>query len=72
VVCVRTEQREAMLQWLEAPDHQQVPLTVHRGREVSVVWRGTPLRVDDRVLNSPKDVGRAATRIEGSVKVLLP
>jgi len=72
VVCVRADQREAMLQWLEAPDHKQVPLSVHRGREITVVWRGTPLRVDDRVLSEPKGVSRATTSIEGNVKVLLP
>jgi diacylglycerol kinase (ATP) len=72
VVCVRTDQREEMLRWLEAPDHKQMPLTVYRGREVTVVWRGTPLRVDDRVLSEPKGVSRATAHIEGNVTVLLP
>jgi diacylglycerol kinase family enzyme len=48
VVTVSMEQREGMLAWIkQGSDQTAPPLTVTRGREIVIDWRGDHLRIDD-------------------------
>ena len=72
VVCLRTDRRDEMIEWLRAPDHKSPPLTAERGMDVSIAWSATPLRVDDEVSARSKARRKATVRVEGCVNVLLP
>src|SRR5262245_35324968 len=71
VVCLRTDQRKAMTEWLRSPDHKSAPLAVERSREVEIAWRATPLRVDDQVLAEKNGKRKATVRVEEHVNVLV-
>lgn len=57
VVAIREEHREEMLNWLgPAPEEAQAPLSVRRGAEIVVHWKGKPrMRIDDRFVDPPDD-----------------
>jgi diacylglycerol kinase family enzyme len=71
LVCLKVDQREAMIEWLRAPDHKSAPLTVERSMEVAIAWGATPLRVDDKVLPEPKGKRTATVRVEAHVNILV-
>jgi diacylglycerol kinase family enzyme len=73
VICVRPDDRRAMMDWTEEPKHRHPPVSVGRGRTVEIVWRGDPMRVDDDVIDAPKEPARVTITLEKtSVKVLVP
>jgi len=71
VVCLETDRREQMIEWLRAPDHKSAPLVVERGMEVAVAWNATPLRVDDKVLPEPNGKRKATVKVEAHVNILV-
>jgi diacylglycerol kinase family enzyme len=71
VICLRTDQRKAMTEWLRSPDHKSAPLAVERSRDVEIAWRATPLRVDDQVLAEKNGKRKATVRVEEHVNILV-
>jgi len=73
IVCVRPDDRRAMMAWIEAPQHRSPPVSVRRGRKVAITWRNGPLRLDDDVLDAPKRPATVTVSLERTAaKILVP
>jgi diacylglycerol kinase family enzyme len=73
VVCVRPGDRKAMTAWIKEPQHRRPPVSVRRGRRVDIVWRGDPMRLDDEVIDAPKDEATVTVLLErAAAKILVP
>jgi diacylglycerol kinase family enzyme len=64
-ICIRKDEREAMLDWLEAPQKKPFPLPLKQGSEISVSWEGTALRVDDKFYDAPKRAETVTAALDG-------
>lgn len=64
VIIIREEHREDMLEWLgPAEEEKPAPVSVRRGREIVVHWKGKPqMRIDDGFVDPPEN-GRARITI---------
>ncbi|MPZ41115.1 MAG: hypothetical protein GEU95_24330 [Rhizobiales bacterium] len=72
VAYVRPADRKAMTAWIKAPQHRRPPVGVRRGREVKIIWRGDPIRVDDDVIDAPDRTATVTVTLErASAKVLV-
>src|SRR5258705_4802908 len=73
VVCVRGGDRKAMTAWIKEPQHRRPPVTVRRARQVDIVWRGDPMRVDDGIIDAPDGETAVSVTLErAAVKILVP
>jgi diacylglycerol kinase family enzyme len=73
VVCVRPDDRKSMMTWIGAPQHRQPPVSIRRGRKVSIVWRKEPIRLDDEAVDAPKGTATVAVQLErAAAKILVP
>lgn len=74
IVLLCEDQRQTMLDWVRAvPEESPPPVLVHTGRNVTMAWDGTPLRLDDRVC--PPDGSSHVVEIaleQDSLRVLCP
>jgi len=52
-VVLRASDRAAMVAWLKDEDGGKPPVTAHRGRFITALWDGLPLRIDDRRMRKP-------------------
>lgn len=52
VVAVRVSDSEAVLSWLAAPHLAAMPVVAVPAREVELVWRDAPVRVDDKIVTT--------------------
>jgi diacylglycerol kinase (ATP) len=73
VVYVRPADRKAMIAWIKAPRHRRPPVAARRAREVKIIWRGDPIRVDDDFIDPPNEPATVTVMLERqAVKVLVP
>jgi diacylglycerol kinase (ATP) len=73
VVGIEAHQRDEMLCWVGAPQSRQLPFSVRRGRKIAFTWQGTPLRVDDQVIDAPVEVDIVTVELSGkTAKILVP
>jgi diacylglycerol kinase family enzyme len=73
IAWVRPDDLPGVLQWLEAPHEQPPPFRSTRGRAISFVWRRTPLRIDDDILEAPENAATVDVRLTKSVvNVVVP
>ena len=73
VVWVCRGDRKAMAAWIKAPQHRRPPVSVRRGRQVEIVWRGDPMRVDDDVIEAPRSEATVTVMLErAAAKILVP
>lgn len=47
IVLFETDNRKALMKWLEAPQEEEPPVTYRKGAEVEVTFRDAPTRLDD-------------------------
>ncbi|WBV44998.1 diacylglycerol kinase family protein [Pseudoroseomonas cervicalis] len=50
LVLLPPERRGALLDWLDAPEREDAPVLLRRGREIRIDWPGGPVRLDDTPL----------------------
>jgi diacylglycerol kinase family enzyme len=73
VICVRPQERRAMMDWIKEPQHRRPPVTVRRGRRIEIVWRNGPMRIDDEVVDAPDRETTVTVALErAAAKVLVP
>jgi diacylglycerol kinase (ATP) len=73
VVCVRRNDRKAMTAWIKEPQHRRPPVTVRRARRVDISWRGDPIRLDDEVVDAPKNEATVSVTLERTAaRILVP
>ncbi|EHK56240.1 diacylglycerol/lipid kinase family protein [Allomesorhizobium alhagi] len=74
VVCLRKDQRSAMLDWLTAPDGTVSPATAVHGRRLRIEYEGdTPLRIDDKLPDRPEKRAELFVEVHGKpIEILLP
>jgi diacylglycerol kinase family enzyme len=74
IVFLDAANRKRMLAWLaQSPENTSPPLTVLRGREVTMNWHGGQLRIDSRVYLPPKKPAKVGIRLEKKrLRVLVP
>jgi diacylglycerol kinase (ATP) len=73
VVCVRPRERRAMMDWIREPQHRRPPVSARRGRIVQIVWRGDPMRVDDDIIDAPKQETKVTVALErAAARILVP
>ena len=73
VICARPADRRAMMDWFREPQHRNPPGSVRRGRIVQIVWRGDPMRIDDDVIDAPKQETVVTVALErAAAKILVP
>jgi diacylglycerol kinase (ATP) len=73
IIAIGSDQREAMISWIETPHRDPMPVAVLRGRKVECTWNGAPLRLDDDVIEVPRGPHSATVELAGrSVKLLVP
>jgi diacylglycerol kinase family enzyme len=72
IVTIRSDDREAMISWLEAPHRDPLPVAVRLGRKVECTWNGAPLRLDDDLIEVPRGPHSGTFELAGrSVKFLV-
>jgi diacylglycerol kinase (ATP) len=73
VVFLFERDRIAMRRWLEAPEDKAPPVTVRRGRKVTLDWKGSLARIDSRIYFPPKKRARIKAKLQRrSLRVLVP
>jgi len=73
VVYVRPADRKSMTAWIKEPQHRRPPVSTRRGREVKIIWRGDPIRVDDDVIEPPDQPATVTVTLEReAARVLVP
>jgi diacylglycerol kinase (ATP) len=73
VICVRPGERRAMMDWIGEPQHRRPPVSARRGRIVQIAWRGDPMRVDDDIIDPPKQEAKVTIALErNAAKILVP
>ena len=73
IISVRSPERRWMMSWIEAPQHRRPPVSVRRGRKVSITWRGEPMRLDDDVIDAPDETATVTIALEGrGARILVP
>lgn len=73
VVCVRPADRKTMTAWIKDPQHRRPPVSVRRARKVDIYWRGDPIRLDDEVVDAPKEEEVVSITLERTAaKILVP
>jgi hypothetical protein len=62
-----------MMKWIGAPQHRQPPVSIRRGRKVSIVWRKEPIRLDDDAVDAPSGTATVTVQLErAAAKILVP
>ena len=73
VICVRPGDRRAMMDWIREPQHRRPPVSTRRGRIVQIAWRDDPMRVDDDIIDAPKQATKVTIALErAAAKILVP
>lgn len=73
VVFLFDRDKKPMLSWLETPENEPPPVTVRKGRTVSLSWERGHARIDDRVYHPPKKAGKVKiTHEKSGLRVLVP
>ena len=73
IIAIGSDEREAMISWIEAPHRKPMPVAVLRGRKVECTWDGAPLRLDDDVMEIREAAIQEPSSCTGrSVKFLVP
>lgn len=75
VVAIRDKQREAMLDWVSPSEEKTPPpVTVTRGRQVVIRWKGKPeMRIDDEHIDPPEEKCTITVELEQkAVTILVP
>jgi diacylglycerol kinase (ATP) len=74
IVLLTEDQRERMLDWIAGePEHSAPPVDAYKGVRVSLMWEGTPLRIDDETFDPPKRPASIEIGLAGaSLTVLCP
>ena len=62
IIAIGSDEREAMISWIEAPHRKPMPVAVLRGRKVECTWDGAPFQLDDDVMEIPR--GRHSGTVE--------
>lgn len=60
VVCFDAGRRDALIEWLDAPQKRPAPVTARQGTKVELAWRDALMRIDDEYKNG-KDKERTCT-----------
>jgi diacylglycerol kinase (ATP) len=74
VVCIRSDQRSDMLDWLAAPDRAVSPAKAVHGRRLRIEYKeDTPVRIDDKLPDRPNKRSEIEIEVHGKpVEILLP
>jgi diacylglycerol kinase family enzyme len=73
VVFLFESDRKPMLSWLEAPESDQPPVTVRKGRNIRLSWERGHARIDDRVYHPPKKASPVKITLDDcGLRVLVP
>jgi diacylglycerol kinase (ATP) len=73
VVFLFERDRIAMRRWLEAPEDKAPPVTVRRGRKVTLDWKRSLARIDSRIYFPPEKRARIKAKLQRrSLRVLVP
>lgn len=73
VVTIAPDQRQPMLDWIDAGAGDAPPLTTTRARRIDIDWQGDPLRIDDFAPQMPDHRGPVSVEfIAERLEVLVP
>jgi diacylglycerol kinase (ATP) len=73
VVCFKTDDRKALIEWLESPQDDPPPAVMRQGNKVEVSWEKAPHRVDDQGYEGHKVMQGAKLTCAGKkTRILVP
>jgi diacylglycerol kinase family enzyme len=73
VVLFETRQRDALIDWLDAPQKSPAPVTTREAGKIELAWRNTPMRIDDEYRNGKNKERSCTIRCESkAMRILIP
>ena len=64
VVCFEADSRKELSKWLDAPMDAAPPVTCRKAKEVQLIWRDAPNRLDDKSFDNDETTQTAELRCE--------
>jgi diacylglycerol kinase family enzyme len=73
VICFEADNRKELMKWLEAPMDSAPPVMCRKAKEVQLIWRDAPNRLDDKSFDNEETTQTAELRCEETpASVLMP